>query len=183
MRAARIATYTVWIAVLAGCSSMKVETDWNREARFAGLRTYSWIVKPAEAIPDTRRARREAERRAEIERRIVGAVDRELAGKGYELASDGPDFLIAFYAAAEDTVDVTRVVSYWGYADPWILTHDESRYYKRGALVLDVVDPRKNEVIWRGWATAALDDPALDEVEKKVNEAVGKILARFPPKQ
>ena len=178
-----VAVAAVELLGMGGCSSMKVETDWSPEASFTDLHSYSWMLPPTEEIPDTRRARREAERRSEIERRLFDAVNRELAGKGYQLVSEDPDFLVAYFAAAQNAVEVTTIVSYWGYASPWIMTHGDTRYYREGALILDVVDPTKNEVIWRGVASAQVDDPAIDEVEKKVNEAVQKILSKFPPKQ
>ena len=49
-------------------------------------------------------------------------------------------------------------------------------------MVLDVVDARTNELIWRGWATDELDDdPTPEAVQKYVREAVEKILEEFPP--
>ncbi len=49
-------------------------------------------------------------------------------------------------------------------------------------MVLDVVDPRTNELIWRGWATDELEDnPTPEAVRKYVNAAVEKILEKVPP--
>ena len=54
--------------------------------------------------------------------------------------------------------------------------------YLEGTLVIDIIDPVANEVIWRGWASDAMDaDPDPSRVRKYVNEAVTEILARFPP--
>lgn len=174
---------SVPVLVLAGCSSTKYNADWKRDVSFANLQTYSWAERPQEPVPDTRRARRQAEREAEIERRLVAVVDRELSAKGYELVSNDPDFHMAYFAAGRDTVSVTTVVDYWGYATPWILVTGDTRYYTKGALVLGVIDPNNDEVIWHGWVTAEIDDPALDAVEKKINQVVPKLLSRFPPKQ
>ena len=49
-------------------------------------------------------------------------------------------------------------------------------------LVLDVLDARTGELIWRGWATKSLDDnPTPETVQKYVKAAVEKILEKFPP--
>ncbi len=56
------------------------------------------------------------------------------------------------------------------------------REYLQAQLVLDVVDARTNELIWRGWATDYLDDnPTPEAVRKYVKAAVEKILEKFPP--
>ncbi|MEE9271049.1 MAG: DUF4136 domain-containing protein [Candidatus Krumholzibacteria bacterium] len=54
--------------------------------------------------------------------------------------------------------------------------------YLEGTLVLDIIDPAANEVIWRGWASQALDsDPDPERFRMYVNDAVKEILAEFPP--
>ena len=67
----------------------------------------------------------------------------------------------------------------YGYGYPYGGYVDE---YLEGTLVLDIIDPVANEVIWRAWASDAMDsDPSPHRVRKYVNEAVTEILARFPP--
>ena len=54
--------------------------------------------------------------------------------------------------------------------------------YDAGTLLLDLVDRRTNAVVWRGWAEGSLD-AAIDEqdrLERNVDDAVAKILARLP---
>ena len=98
---ASVAAATVSLIGLSGCSSMKVEADWSPEARFTALQSYAWMARPPEQVEDTRRARREAERRARLERHLIAAVDRELAAKGYTKVSDDPDFLMAYFAVGQ----------------------------------------------------------------------------------
>ena len=51
-----------------------------------------------------------------------------------------------------------------------------------GTVVLDVVDARTNRLIWRGWAQNSieglLDHP--QRFQKRINEAVTRMFARFP---
>jgi hypothetical protein len=61
-------------------------------------------------------------------------------------------------------------------------TQQYAREYVEGTLILDVVDARSDELIWRGWMREALDnDPKPENVRMYVDAAVSKILARFPP--
>lgn len=52
-----------------------------------------------------------------------------------------------------------------------------------GTLVVDILDGRTGELIWRGWAEGALalapDDPA--ELPSFIDETIGKIMKPFPP--
>jgi hypothetical protein len=54
--------------------------------------------------------------------------------------------------------------------------------YQEGTLILDFVDPVRNEVIWQG-AAKSLVDGSMDTQnrEKHINDAVQKILENFPP--
>ncbi len=63
---------------------------------------------------------------------------------------------------------------------PEIIAHTVTQ----GTLVIDLVDASTGELVWHGWAHDTLD-PTLttEERERKVEEAVAAILARFPPPQ
>ncbi len=53
--------------------------------------------------------------------------------------------------------------------------------YLQGTLVLDIIDVRTEEVIFRGWAKKSLgSDPSPEKVRMYVTEAVEEILEDFP---
>ncbi len=55
------------------------------------------------------------------------------------------------------------------------------REYLQGTLVLDIIDVRTEEVIFRGWARKSLDsNPSPKKVRRYVTEAVEEILEDFP---
>jgi hypothetical protein len=62
--------------------------------------------------------------------------------------------------------------------------------YDRGAAfgrlrtyeLVDVVDSRSNELIWRGWARwIASENPSPEQLGEDLNKAVLRILDEFPP--
>ena len=56
-----------------------------------------------------------------------------------------------------------------------------AREYVEGTLVLDVVDAKTDEVVWRGWSRKDLGgDPKPENIRTYVNQAVAKILEEFP---
>ncbi|UCF19212.1 MAG: DUF4136 domain-containing protein [Gemmatimonadota bacterium] len=160
---------------LAGCSTMKVQSEFADDVSFAGLTTFAWVSPDDSAVSESRISPR-------ARNRIVAAVERELEAKGYRPASAGtPDFLIGYYAASRYDVEVTQVYDYWRYGGGYNVYQD-TRELRRGVLMLGVVDPARKEVVWRGWASDVVNDPEPAKVDAKIDEAVNKILADFPPK-
>ena len=54
--------------------------------------------------------------------------------------------------------------------------------YEQGSLMLDIVDAGTHQLVWRGSAQAEIDQYAKDEKKDKLlNDAVGGMLAKFPP--
>ena len=176
--------YAAFALVLAGslgaCSGMKITTDYNPEAapNFSAYQTYAWLPQPIRQ--DSRVYN------AITESRVRQAVDNSLSTGGYrKLASGTPDFLVAWQAAIEGKVDVTMVNGYYGYgyrrwgawgAEPTVTEYDE------GTLILDVIDGESRELAWRGVAQAKISrNSNPDQRGRKINEAVSKILANFPP--
>lgn len=48
--------------------------------------------------------------------------------------------------------------------------------YAEGTLMVDFIDTRTNQVVWRGRATGALQ---LKDVEKKINKSTEKLVKQF----
>ncbi len=54
--------------------------------------------------------------------------------------------------------------------------------YDEGTLILDVIDGESRELAWRGVAQAKISrNSSPDQRGRKINEAVSKIFANFPP--
>lgn len=87
-----------------------------------------------------------------LDARIRRAVEAELSIRGYpRTVGLDPDFLVTYH-------------------------------YEEGTLLLDFLDPRSRRRLWRGSAQARVErDPAPDEREASIREAVRLMLERFPP--
>ena len=98
------------VAVLSGCSTMQITSDYDPSANFADLRSYNWIPEPQKVSGDPKIDN------PFIERRIRDAVDKQLAAQGYEKRSSGtPDFLIGYQVAIGKKLAVSTVNNYYGY--------------------------------------------------------------------
>ena len=83
------------------CSSISVKHDFDSEANFAALRTFSWIPQPTNQVGNTDAART---RNDLLDKRIKSAVNAELEAKGFSQDSSNPDFLIAYHTGLKDKV-------------------------------------------------------------------------------
>ncbi len=72
--------------------------------------------------------------------------------------------------------------SYYGIGPTYGYGRGYAREYVEGTLVIDVVDARTDEVIWRGWSNKDLGrNPKPDKIGAYATQAVAKILEDFPP--
>ena len=69
-----------------------------------------------------------------------------------------------------------------GYSYGPMTTETTVSQYTQGTLVLDIVTPSENLLVWRGIAEGKID-PTASQSERTalINEAVGRILDNFPP--
>jgi len=160
----------ILLAVMPACSSLATSFDYDTAHAFGAPKTYAWIEKQDNSIGM---------------RRVRDSVDAELAARGLTQTATKPDFQIAAHLGTQEKL---RVVD-WGYSYPsrgyWHGGHDVDVYqYEEGSLVLDVIDPTKSELVWRGTASKAVDPSwTPEEREVEVREAVRALLSEFPPKK
>jgi hypothetical protein len=165
-------------AIVSSCApTISVGSHVDRTRDFARYHTYDW--GPADALPtgDPR-----LDRDPVFKDRVQGAVERQLAARGYALATaGGADLLIHYHANISRRIDVNRVDRTYGYCAagdcPTAVVE-----YEAGTLVLDFVDARSGLLVWRGWAQNSvedlLDDP--DAMARVIERAVTEMLRRLP---
>jgi len=159
---------------LAACSSFSVDTNYDPNASFEGLRTYAWREPSKESgDPLTLKLVRDA-------------ADAELAARGYQGVAADPDFTIGQFVVVRQKVDVQFMDDYWGYSyrggPHWSSTYVTT--YDEGSIVLDIANGSTGEPMWRGAATGIVDTSATpEERQQRIREAVAGVLAEFPPKK
>jgi hypothetical protein len=182
---------------LGGCSTMEISTDYNPSANFSGLRSYNWLPGP-QGNPDDPRINNSL-----LDGRIRSAVESQLAAQGYEKQVSGtPDFFVGYHAAVEKKLDVITIDDYYSHASvggpgyrpgsSLVYGHQGRTWggssqthvvqYDEGTLILDIVDPQTRKLLWRGSAQAEVNlSGSPEKKQEKVNEAVRRMLERFPP--
>ncbi len=171
MKASAVTVSTSLLLLAAGCSTVSTKYDYVKTYDFSQLHTFGWL--PDRELPDVDPS---------VVRRVEGRVAAELAAKGYREATD-PDFLLVLYAGTEVKSEEQAV----GYAinttgPLWGPAGVVSYEYEEGTLVIDVVDARRHELVWRGMGKSDLDPNQTQAArEGVIDEAVAAILKNFPP--
>ncbi len=160
----------IFILVLCSIStlafSQSVNVDWKHGTNFSTFKTYAWGQSP-HPINDSL-----------WHQRIMDIVDKALAGKGLKKVEIGakPDLVIVYSAG------IKQNVSYQGYSMGWYnRTGSISEVIEReGTLVIDIANPLKQEVVWRGIASDTLSDKSSKNTTK-VQKMVSKMFQKYPP--
>lgn len=176
--------FSVLIAVFStvlvlGCSSVSVTTDYDHEVNFTTLKTYEWMTVSKDALSTN--ATTNMFQNSLVDKRFRNAVKSQLDAKGLTESSANPDFLIAYHSGTQDKVNVTNYgygYGRWGGYGGGVDVHQ----YTQGTIILDFVDAKSKQLVWRSVATGALaDKPDPATVEEKINGVVQQMLASYPP--
>lgn len=166
------------VLLAVGCATLNADYDYDPSVDFSKLRTYGWLPRdPGSSTQEL------------TVKRIQNAVNSQLQAKGLTLASDNPDFLIGMQVSGRTTdagsVGVGASIGIpVGHGGTISLGTGRSKPTEKreGTLVLDFVSPAEKSVLWHGSATGTVHPEAPPEdQEKRINQAVEKILANFPP--
>jgi Domain of unknown function (DUF4136) len=114
---------------------------------------------------------------------VRDAIRKDLAEHNYVEATNGhPDFYVAFYVGLQERYDVNAIGyglpvfhrrGWWGWPagyDVWSVPYTES------TLIIDVIDAKTNQLIWRGYDSDTLNS---GKPEKTLDSAVGHIVSRL----
>ena len=179
-----IASTAATLAVLlAGCSSFKVTDDYDPSADFAQFGSYAWLPRP-DATETGARTIDDGLLRQRIER----ATDEGLAAKGLRRVDAPTDanLLVTSHISVEQKLRVnTTNYGYgygrWGYYGGGY-TDTTVDQYEEGTLILDFIDAKTKQLVWRGMAQSRLKEMATpEEREARVRAAVAAILEKYPP--
>jgi hypothetical protein len=162
------------LVLMVGCSSKKVETDYNPAFSTDALKTFAVVHQSMEGY-DTL-----------DDERIRGAIIREMELKGYEAApQDIADFHVTFQTTVEE--DVPSNVSFGfgvgtfssGMGTSIGTTHNVTD--DKESLLINVVDPKTQKTFWRAEVSDKRRDFRSPEARSDYfGKTVAAMLKSFP---
>jgi len=179
---------------LSACApSVNVEQQSN--VNFTKYRTFDFADTEVKTSGDRNPLLRSPIAQDHIKQAIAG----ELAKRGLRQVDNSPDVLVTthtFVEQAERTVYDTQPAA--GYAYPYAVgyrgaylpinygywyspayySQPRTEQYREGTLVIDFIDRRTNNLVWRGSMADPVDDPG--RLGSEFSKAAKEILDKFP---
>src|SRR5688500_13812608 len=159
--------------------AQKTTYDFDKTATFAAFRSY--------AMKDGTKTKNEL-----IDKRLVAAIETQLAAKGFVKDETAPDVYVVFHIAFDEQQDISAYSSGpmyggygWGYGGGWGTTTTDVRVREIliGTLAVDIIDAKNKQMAWRGLGTKEIDTGAKPEKrDANISKAVEKIFKNYPPK-
>lgn len=163
--------------LLAGCSTMRVQSDYDPAFDFKALQTFAVVYAQSETVTLT-------------QERIANAVTDTIRAKGYKsVKQEAADFLIVFHtdvtSKKQVVTDYQSVGFYpyygYGYRAPMAVPVQREYDYDEGKIIVDAMAPKSKRIFWRGIATDELknfDTP--QERTAYINRVTASVLETFP---
>jgi len=155
---------------LTGCAVNHTKVTYDEELDFDTLNTYNWLDTMETTQVD------------QLENNFVRvAVDKQMAQKGFKLVSIDPDFLIKQNISTEMITDRHWERDIRNSIGPMYFF----KYtYQKGTIVIELIDPRRKDMIWKGKSSSEVETVITTKTRKKrIEEVVANIMENFPPKQ
>ncbi|MEH6552337.1 MAG: DUF4136 domain-containing protein [Pseudomonadales bacterium] len=178
---------------LAACSSVNINEDYDENIDFNKLKTFTWHSKDNADPAIVNYLGGDI-----FVQRLAQTVRESLTAKGFTFVESGADFLVNYDVMTEARQDIRTYNTYGGYAPGWGYGGGGYGYggygggmgssqtsvtnYTQGTLVLDVINPTTNKLMWRGAADGRL--PKKSDASKRdedMKEVVDSIFENFPP--
>ncbi len=173
MKFVKFIPFIVATLVLTSCSTVRVATDYDRQANFTSYSSFAFY-KPGidkAQISDLDK------------KRILRAIDLELSNKGL-VKSESPDLLVSIFTKERERVDVYNNNFGWGWGwNPWWGGGFGSTVSRstEGSLYIDLIDAKTNELVWQGVGSANLVTHNMEKKEERIREIVAEVLSQYPP--
>jgi hypothetical protein len=163
--------------ILSGCATTSSSAHVRTGFDFSRYRTFEWGAPDAFPLGDAR-----LDRNPTFLDYLHGAVEKQMAARGYEHSVTAPpDLLIHFHASIDHRLDVRGADAQHGYC-----LDDNCRNgveeYEAGTLIVDVIDRRTNRLVWRGWSQRSVDGVLedRDRLVKMIEDGVARMFTSFP---
>jgi hypothetical protein len=179
---------------MSSCTSVQIYSDYDRTIDFNHYKTYAWITKSDSA--------KNLFNNQIVEKNLKYYTDQEMAARGYKMDAQSPDVLLEYHITSQKKSYTTSTPIYNNstfYNNPYYYNNGGNWYsrpyyfnntpniigynyqqveYNEGTLLLDIVDRKLNQLVWRGWSVGTLNDVQTFEVE--LSGDIHQIFQKYP---
>lgn len=186
-----LAIPVLMVLFLTSCTSVRVLSDYDKEANFTEFKTYAFYKTGID--------------KAQIsdldKKRILKAIDTELSSRGF-VKSANPDILVSIFTKEREQVDIYNNFGWgggfgwgWGWSPyafgggygagfggGWGGNNVSTR--TEGSLYIDLINAKEKELVWQGRGVGTLNNTKnIEKKEQRIREFVSHILEDYPPNE
>ena len=172
----RFFIFMLGFLVFAGCSSLRVNHDYDTEFNFTKQQSFAVAHHNREGDDTLHNDR------------VLKALEADLVSKGYtKTKKEDADLVFVFHTSVENKTDIDtdyQMVGYrrFGYGGAMIATTN-TYHYTKGTLIVDALNPNDEKIVWRGIATDTLNEKKTPEKRTEyINEVITELMKVFPSK-
>ena len=158
-------------AAILACSTMTTAVDYDHTVDWGKYKTFQ--VATGTPAPTTF-----------TQKRIDTAITTTLNSKGWQPVTSDPNIVVYPHVVLSEQTQLNTMnmggYGYrgWGGMGGGMATTTVQKI-PIGTLVIDLVDPNTKEMVWRGTASDQVSNSG--ESQGKIDEAMQKLFANFPP--
>ena len=166
------------LALLAGCSSMSVQTDFAQGVDFSGFETFKYEDSGNTLAGSAPLAHQ----------RIVAAIRQEMNASGLTEVDENADVSVSYYGSTNEqlqfqTTYMASGLSRRGWRGPGVSVGTSSTRavtIEQGTLMIDVWATEGDQLVWRGVVSDTLSGNP-DRNTNKINRGIARVFEDFPP--
>ena len=178
-------TIVLLVALIAAPAAYaaKPNIQWNKDYDFSHVKTYAWQDPTAPSL---------AQSNPFMHKFIQDEIEKRLTAAGLTKATAGaaPDLWVTYHGSVQNNVELhsdSFGYGFGGYGTPgWgmygygmagpVSTTTRVVEYKEGTLIVDIVDPAKKELVWRGSSTPILISDSNEKTQKNISKALDQMV-------
>lgn len=175
----RLTLLPILLFIFVSAYAQDVHYNYDRSANFAAYKTYQWVDLPGRVTDRL------------IDQAIKRSIDEQFGQKGLTKVESDAGLQVGYQAVInlEKGVNLSAWGTRggpggfggWGGLDSGTVTGQTSTI-PVGVLIVDLYDPAKKQLIWRGDASKTIDlkkDP--DKNYKNLQKVMAKLFKYYPP--
>jgi len=171
MKKAAIVLGIVAAGLTPACSSMTTAVDYDHTINWSQFHTFALAEGTKDPVTFT-------------QKRIEDGITQQLTSKGWTVATSNPDILVYSHVvlSSEKQWNATSMGGFgyrgWGGMGGGMATATQTNI-PIGTLIVDMVNPKTHEMVWRGTAQDQVSGTGADRGQ--IDQAMQALFKNFPP--
>ena len=182
MKTTQLLLASLITALVCSCSSSKIDMPSGNSKGYTSAR----LIKTSTTTPE-----QGLEDSESVNRMVQQALASEFRKRGLAVGEANADLLVAYMLIHQTTSSTTMNNDHFGYGrdaekilsrahEQGVIKSTSPEEFEQGAIVIDLLDARSNELVFRNYAKRSITEGISDEVrQQRINGIVAEAVAPF----